>query len=140
MAVTDFDTKAAVVVRDDLAAWQRLNVCAFLMSAITAHAGPDAIGEDYIDADGARYLPMLRQPVLVFVASAGKLTTAARRARERELPVAIYTAELFTTGHDAANRAAVAAVPTAALDLVGLALRAPHKAADGVLRGLSRHP
>ena len=26
MAVTDFDTKVAVVVRDDLAAWQRLNV------------------------------------------------------------------------------------------------------------------
>jgi len=28
MAVTDFDTKVAVVVRDDLAAWQRLNVVA----------------------------------------------------------------------------------------------------------------
>jgi hypothetical protein len=29
MAVTDFDTKVAVVVRDDLAAWHRLDVCAF---------------------------------------------------------------------------------------------------------------
>ncbi len=38
MAVTDFDTKAAVVVRDDLATWQRLNVTAFLMSGITAAA------------------------------------------------------------------------------------------------------
>jgi len=28
----------------------------------------------------------------------------------------------------------------AELDLVGLALRAPHKAVDGVVRGLARHP
>jgi hypothetical protein len=58
----------------------------------------------------------------------------------RGLPFAIYTSELFTTGHDAANRAAVRSVRTAELDLVGLALRAPHKDADGVIRGLKRHP
>lgn len=140
MAVTDFDTKVAIVVRDDLAAWQRLNVTAFLMSGIAAAAGPSAVGPPYSDGDGGRYLPMLRQPVLVFEAGAGKLRTVARRARERELEFALYTAELFSTGHDEANRAAVAAVPTDELDLVGLALRAPHKLADGVLRGLKRHP
>jgi hypothetical protein len=36
MAVTDFDTKVAVLVRDDLVPWQRLNVCAFLMSGVAA--------------------------------------------------------------------------------------------------------
>lgn len=72
MAVTDFETKVAVVVRDDLAVWQRLNVCAFLISGVVAAAGPDAIGEDYLDADGHRYLPLLVQPVLVFEAGAGK--------------------------------------------------------------------
>jgi hypothetical protein len=51
MAVRDFDTKVAVVVRDDLATWQRLNVTAFLMSGITASAGAGAIGEPYTDAD-----------------------------------------------------------------------------------------
>lgn len=140
MAVTDFPTKVAVVVRDDLAAWQRLNVTAFLMSAITAAAGDDAVGAPYVDADGASYLPMLRQPVLVFEAGGERLRTVARRARERELPFALYTADLFATGHDEANRAAVAAVATDELDLVGLAIRAPHKAADAVLRGLKRHP
>jgi hypothetical protein len=140
MAVTDFDTKVAVVVRDDLAAWQRLNVTAFLISAITADAGAEAVGEDYVDAGGVRYLPMLRQPVLVFEAPGAKLTTVARRARERELRFAIYTDELFETGHDDDNRAAVAAVATEDLDLVGVGLRAAHKAADGVLRGLKRHP
>ena len=57
----------------------------------------------------------------------------------RELRFAIYTADLFATGKDEDNRAAVRAVPSDALDLVGLAVRAPHKAVDGVVRGLSRH-
>jgi hypothetical protein len=140
MAVTDFPTKVAVVVRDDLAVWQRMNVTAFLMSGITAGAGEPVVGPPYEDADGVRYLPMLREPVLVFEAAAVKLRTVHRRALEREAPVAIYTAELFATGHDDDNRAAVRAVPTAELDLVGLALRAPHKVADAVIRGLRRHP
>ena len=140
MGVTDFDTKAAVVVRDDLAAWQRLNVAAFLMSGVTADAGPGVVGADYVDADGIHYLPMLRQPVLVFEASGAKLKTVHERALRRGVEIAIYTHELFATGHDEANRAAVAAVAGADLDLVGLALRAAHRDADAVLRGLSRHP
>jgi hypothetical protein len=139
VAVTDFDTKVAVVVRDDLAVWQRLNVVAFLTSGVVAGAGEGVVGEPYDDADGQRYLPMLVQPVLVFEASGPKLATVHGRALGRGVPVAIYTAELFATGHDEANRAAVRAVPTSQLDLVGLALRAPHKQADGVLRGLKRH-
>lgn len=54
--------------------------------------------------------------------------------------VAIYTSEMFTTGKDDDNRAAVGAVPTADVDLVGLAVRAPHRDADAVLKGLKRHP
>jgi len=139
MGVTDFDTKVAVVVRDDLAAWQRLNVTAFLISGVTAAAGARIVGKPYQDADGEQYLPLLRQPVLVYAASGTKLATVARRAREREAPFALYTAEMFATGHDDANRA-VEAVATEDLDLVGVALRAPHNVADGVLRGLKRHP
>jgi hypothetical protein len=140
MAVTDFDTKAAVAVSDDLAVWQRLNVTAFLTSGMVAAAGPEAIGEDYLDADGNRYLPLLVQPVLVYEASRGKLATVRERAFRRGVPIALYTREMFATGHDAHNRAAVAAVPAVELDIVGIALRAPHRDADAVLRGLSRHP
>jgi hypothetical protein len=140
MAVTDFDTKVAVVVREDLAPWQRLNVTAFLISGVVADAGAPVVGEPYEDADGQRYLPMLVQPVLVFEASAAKLRTVHNRALSRDLPLAIYTSELFTTGHDEANRAAVRSVPTDELDLVGVALRARHRDADGVIRGLKRHP
>lgn len=139
-AVTDFETKAAVVVREDLAAWQRLNVCAFLMGGVTAAAGREAIGADYLDADGNRYLPLLVQPVLVFEGSAEKLKTVHERALRREVPIALYTMEMFSTGNDTDNRAAVRAVAAADLDIVGVALRAPHRDADAVLRGLSRHP
>ena len=140
MAVSDFDTKVAVAVRDDLAAWQRVNVTAFLISGVAAAAGPEAIGEDYLDADGNRYLPLLVQPVIVLEASAAKLKTARDRAQRRGVPIALYTSEMFVTGHDAANREAVRAVPAEGLDIVGIALRAPHRDADAVLRGLSRHP
>jgi hypothetical protein len=140
MAVTDFDTKVAVVVREDLATWQRLNVAAFLMSGITAHAGAAAIGEPYRDADGREYLPLLVQPILVFSADRSKLHTVRERAQRRDVDVALYTADMFQTGNDADNRAAVRAVATAGLDLVGLAVRAPHRDADAVLRGLKRHP
>lgn len=140
VAVTDFETKVAVVVREDLAVWQRLNVTAFLISGVVAAAGPEAIGEDYLDADENRYLPLLVQPVLVLEAGAAKLRTVRERAARRAVPIALYTNEMFATGHDAANRAAVRAMPAEALDIVGIALRAPHRDADAVLRGLSRHP
>lgn len=83
---------------------------------------------------------MLVQPVLVFEASAEKLRTVHERAARREVTLAIYTREMFATGNDEDNRAAVRAVPTDRLDLVGVALRAPHRDADAVLRGLNRHP
>jgi hypothetical protein len=140
VTVAEFDTKIAIVVRDDLAPWQRLNVTAFLMSGIVARAGATAIGEDYQDADGGRYLPLLVQPVLVFEADAGRLRTLHERAARREVPVAIYTAEMFTTGNDADNRAAVRAVPAAQLNLVGLGVRAGHRDVDAIVRGARRHP
>jgi len=140
VGVGQFDTKVAVVVRDDLATWQRLNVTAFLISGVTAQAGDHAVGQDYLDADGRRYLPLLVQPVLVFEAGAAKLRTVRERAERRGVPIAIYTGEMFATGNDDDNRAAVRAVATDALDIVGVALRAPHRDADAIMRGLSRHP
>jgi len=140
MAVSDFDTKVAVAVREDLEVWQRVNVAAFLISGVVADAGAAAIGDDYLDADGNRYLALLVQPVIVLEAGPAKLKTVRERARRRGVPIALYTWEMFTTGHDTANRAAVKAVAGDDLDIVGIALRAPHRDADAVLRGLGRHP
>ena len=63
-----FDTKIAILIRDDLESWQRLNVTAFLASGIAA-SDPDVIGEPYADADGTAYHSLFRQPVLVFEGS-----------------------------------------------------------------------
>ena len=38
-----FDTKVALIVREDMAVWRKLNVTAFLATGIAA-AAPDAIG------------------------------------------------------------------------------------------------
>src|SRR5437763_3490760 len=78
-------TKIAVVVRDDLAGWQRLNVTAFVVSGIAAKFS-ETIGEDYADASGQTYLPMFGQPVLVYSADADALTAAHGKAVERGLP------------------------------------------------------
>jgi hypothetical protein len=134
-----FDTKIAVVVREDLAVWQKINVAAFLVSGI-AGTDPRVVGEPYVDRSGERYLPMFRQPVLVFGADGPAIRRAYERARARNVELAIYTAELFATGHDEANRAEVAAVPSDELDLVGIALRADRKLVDKVVDRLRPHP
>ncbi len=134
-----FPTKIAVVVRDDLPTWQRLNVCAFLVSGVAA-AVPELIGEPYEDADGTKYLAMFGQPVLVFEASAQVLAAAHGRAVSRDLPTSVFTADLFATGNDEDNRAAVRAVPRDRLDLVGLAVHGPRNAVDKVVKGARMHP
>ena len=133
-----FDTKIAIVVRDDLASWQKLNVACFLSGGLVG-SYPELAGECYVDASGQVYGRLVRQPVLVFSASAEELRRVLRRALERGLTPSIYTKELFATGHDAANRAAVASVSTEALDLVGLGLHADRKEVDKVTKGLALH-
>jgi len=134
-----FDTKVAVVVRDDLAGWQRLNVTAFLVSGI-AGAHPQLMGEPYEDADGTTYLPLLGQPVVVLEADADTLRAAHARALSRELATSIYTHEMFSTGHDEANRAVVRAVARDDLDLVGLAVFGPRNGVDKTVKGARLHP
>lgn len=134
-----FPTKIAIVVRDDLESWQRLNVTAFLSSGVAA-AVPELIGEPYVDGGGATYLPVFGQPVLVFEATKDVLTAAHGRALGRGLPMAVFTSDLFSTGNDDDNRAAVAAVVTAELDLVGIAVHGPRNAVDKVTKGARMHP
>jgi len=134
-----FETKVALLVRDDLLAWQELNVAAFLATGI-AGAAPEAMGEPYEDAAGRRYVPLLGQPMLIFATSGTDLLRARRVALERGLTTAAYVAALFATDHDAANRAAFRAEPADTPDLIGLALRGPRKDMDKATKGLRLHP
>ncbi|MFF9554390.1 DUF2000 family protein [Streptomyces albus] len=133
-----YDTKIAVVVRADLADWQKLNVTAFLASGI-AHASDTVMGEPYQDASDNRYLPLVREPVLCFAADAEGLATAHRRALGRGLATAVYTDEMFATGNDADNRAVVRAVEADELTLAGLGLYGPRNAVDRAVKGLKLH-
>jgi hypothetical protein len=134
-----FDTKIAVVLRDDLAVWQRTNVTAFLVSGI-AGTVDGVVGEPYRDGSGNEYLPMFVQPVLVYEADASALRRTYERAMSRGVTPAVYTKELFETNHDEANRAAVADVPAEELDLVGIAFRADRRVVDKVVDRLRFHP
>jgi hypothetical protein len=130
-----YDTKIAVAVRNDLATWQKLNVACFLCGGLTG-TFPEIVGEPYVDASARIYLPLVRQPVLIFGADGEQLHRAMARAYEREVPVAIYTEDLFTTYNDVDNRAAVESVPTEDLNLVGLGLHTERRVADKILKGL----
>ncbi|WBU37416.1 DUF2000 domain-containing protein [Homoserinibacter sp. YIM 151385] len=131
-----FDTRIAVLLRDDLEPWQELNVAAFLVSGLTR---PEIVGAPYLDADGIEYAPMIGQPILLYSADAATLAAVRAKSVERGLRPAVYTAELFGTGHDAANRAAVRAVPSGELDLVGVAVHGPRNAVDRMTKAARLH-
>ncbi|MEW1834252.1 DUF2000 domain-containing protein [Microbacterium sp. NPDC079995] len=131
-----FPTRIALVLRSDLAPWQALNVAAFLASGVTAD---EMKGEEYEDADGTRYLPLLAQPVMVYEGDGETLAAVRVRAVDRGMRVAVYDRGMFATGHDAANREVVAAVAGVDLDLVGVAVHGAKNAVDRILKGVARH-
>jgi len=132
-----FDTRIAVMLSSDLVPWQELNVTAFLSSGLSAD--PALLGEPYLDADGVGYLPLLGQPVMIFTAEPDVLAAARLKAVERGMRLAIYTREMFSTGHDAANRAAVRAVHSLGLDLVGVGLHGPRNGVDRLTKAARLH-
>jgi hypothetical protein len=133
-----FDTKIAVVIRTDLLAWQKLNVASFLTSGVAA-AFPECIGAPYEDASGTKYLALIGQPILIYGADGTALSRALERALARNVTPAVYTEDMFSTTHDAANREAVRAVARTDLNLVGIAMRAERKVIDKIVDGLKFH-
>ncbi|TGR09037.1 DUF2000 family protein [Mesorhizobium sp. M4B.F.Ca.ET.190.01.1.1] len=129
-----FDTKLAIVLRDDLAVWQKLNVTAFLTSGIVAQF-PEIIGEPYRDRAGNIYNPLSIQPVIVLSADGPTLNAIHRRALERGVTTSAYVEEMFSTGHDAANRAVFAEFAPDDARVVGIALRAEKKLVDKIVKG-----
>ncbi len=130
-----YETKTSIVLRHDLLPWQVANVAAFLAGGLAGFF-PEIVGEPYRDGSHRIYTPLIREPVFVLGATAAELARTHQRAITRNLRVAIYTAPLFMTTDDFANRAAVAERSTESLDLVGLGLHADRKTIDKVTSGL----
>jgi hypothetical protein len=133
-----FDTKIAIVVRQDLATWQKLNVTAFLTSGIIG-ANHGILGEPYADAAGNTYNSLVIQPVIVLSADRETIAAIYRRGLERGARLSLYIEDMFSTGHDAANRAAVKQYSPEAMNVVGLALREDKKLVDRITKGARMH-
>ena len=133
-----FDTKIVVVVRDDLENWQRLNVTAFLASGIAAN--PDLHGTErhHQEAKGDESVDVAHRKVME--GDKNVVAAARERAVRRGVPTAVFTSDMFSTGHDEANRAVVAAGRGADLDLVGVAVHGPRNAVDKIVKGATSHP
>ena len=134
----NFNTKIAVVVREDLEVWQKLNVTAFTISGIAGTQ--EVMGKEYEDGSSRRYLPMIMQPILIFSAGRDEIRMVYAKAVSRDVVMTIYTEKLFSTPNDDANRTAVRAVGSDDLKLVGMALRGRKKPMDRILKGLTLHP
>ena len=133
-----FDTKIALIIRDDLATWQKMNVAASLASGIAA-SYPESIGEPYEDASGNMYLRLIGQPMLIYGGDRAALARVLDRALARGVQPAVYSEDMFSTTHDAANRDAIRSVEREQLNLVGLAFRAERKVVDKIVDKLKFH-
>lgn len=138
LGVVTFDSKIAIIVREDLATWQKLNVTAFLTSGIVG-AHPGILGEAYEDETGTSYHPLVVQPMIVLSADATAMRTIYRRAVERGVRLSLYIEEMFSTTHDAANRAVVRERDPEQMNVVGLGLRDLKKTVDKVTKGARMH-
>jgi hypothetical protein len=133
-----FDTKIAIVLREDIALWQKLNVTAFLTSGIVG-ANPRLLGDPYEDAAGNKYSPLIIQPMIVLSADTSGIQAIYCRALERKIQFSLYIDDMFRTGHDAANRASVKQYHPEQMNIVGIALREDRKVVDKITKGAKMH-
>jgi hypothetical protein len=100
---------------------------------------PGLIGEPYEDAAGNIYSPLMIQPAIILSADRETLKAIYHRAMERRARLSLYIEDMFTTGHDAANRATVKQYAPEAMNVVGLALRDDKKIVDKITKGARMH-
>jgi hypothetical protein len=133
-----FDTKIAVIIRDDLLSWQALNVTAFLVTGIVGQF-PDIIGAPYCDKTGNTYNALSARPIIILSADPVTLGAIHKRALERGVKASVYIEEMFSTGHDAANRAVFAEFGPENAKIVGIAVREDKKVVDKITKGAKMH-
>ena len=131
--------KIAIVLSADLLDWQKLNVTAFLASAVAIQF-PDTHGQPFVSASGSRFLPFLKHPILVYRADGpAEVRKAFERGRERGVHLGIYPRGLFATKNEAENLLEIARQTDEELELVGLVLYGENKQVDKALKGLKFH-
>ena len=133
------DNKLVLVIKDNLASWQKLNVAAFLASSVAIRF-PETHGAEFVNASGSAYLPFIKQPILIYKAeNSDEMNRAFARAKERDLHIGIYTEPLFATKNEAENQIEIAKATDQSQVLVGIAIYGEAKKIDKAIDKLKRH-
>ena len=134
-----YDTKIAIVIKDSLLVWQKLNVASFLASSVAIQF-PETHGQSFVNASHSEYLPFIKQPILIYKAETDdQMKRAFNRAKERELAIGIYTEPLFATKGEDENLAEIAKSTDEEQNLVGIVVYGDGKKVSKALDGLKFH-
>ena len=134
-----YENKIALIIKNDLHSWQKLNVASFLASSI-AIKFPDTHGKAFINASGSEYLPFIKHPILIYKAdNEDELKRVFNRAKERKLYIGIYTEPLFSTKNELENHIEIAKSSDENQVLVGIAIYGENKKVGKALDGLKFH-
>lgn len=132
--------KIAIVVREDLQDWQKLNVASFLASSV-AIKFPEVHGKAFVSASGSEYLPFIKQPILIYQAKSDEqIQRAFRRSKERDLEIGLYTENLFSTHCEEDNISEIAKYKDDEQILAGIVVYGENKVVSKALDGLTLHP
>ena len=134
-----YENKIAIVIKNDLESWQKLNVASFLASSVAIQF-PDTHGKPFINASKSDYLPFIKHPILIYKADTdAEIKRAFNRAKERELNIGIYTASLFATKNEEENLIEIAKYKDDEQNLVGIVVYGDSKKVNKALDSLKFH-
>lgn len=134
-----YEKKIAIIIKNGLADWQKLNVAAFLAGSV-AIKFEETHGKSFVNASGSVYLPFIKNPILIYKAdNNSQLERAFKRAKERELHIGIYTLPLFDTKNEEENLIEISKCTDDEQELAGIVIYGENKKIDKALDGLKFH-
>ncbi|MDN3596860.1 DUF2000 domain-containing protein [Zunongwangia endophytica] len=134
-----FENKIAIVIKDDLLDWQKLNVASFLASSVAIQF-PETHGRPFVNASASEYLPFIKQPILIYKADdQAQIDRTFSRAKQRELKIGIYTEPLFATKNEDENHIEISKFTDDNQTLVGIIVYGKKRKVDKALNGMKFH-
>ena len=135
----EIHTKIAIVIKNDLLDWQKLNVASFLASSIAIQF-PDTHGKLFVNASNSTYLPFINQPIIIYKAETQEeMDRAFCRAKDRGLYLGIYPNALFATKSEAENHIEIGKLTDDNQELVGIVIFGEVKKVNKALNKLKFH-
>ncbi|WP_029906602.1 DUF2000 domain-containing protein [Prevotella sp. 10(H)] len=134
-----YENKIAIVIKNDLKDWQKLNVVSFLASSVAIRF-PEIHGEPFVNASGTSYLPFIKQPMMIYAANNDEeIKRAFNRAKDRDLSIGIYTEPLFSTKCEEENHIEIGKYTDENQVLAGMIIYGENRKVSKALDGLKIH-